>query len=158
MNATNQRLLTVNPNVKAIRDLGPEDRIALPAVKVSPQAIFLQMAAAQECGAKEWSRLDAQTISRAHPDSMTKMLGRTEITCHFSSTPFQNRELATPGVHEVANSYVIQGVELSTPNTIYAAAAFRASNPVAWRATLAALQEATDRINQHPRDAAELSL
>ena len=158
MNATNQRLLTVNPNLRVIRDLGPEDRIALPAVKVSPQAIFLQMAAAQEWGAAEWGRLDAQTISRAHPDSMAQMLGRTEITCHFSSTPFQDRELSLPGVHEVANSYAIQGVELSTPNTIYAAAAFRAANPIAWRATLAAFQEATDWINQHPRDAAELYL
>jgi NitT/TauT family transport system substrate-binding protein len=158
MNATNQRLLTVNPGVKAIRDLTPQDRIALPAVKVSPQAIFLQMAAAKEWGAAEWSRLDAQTVSRAHPDSIAQMLGRTEITCHFSSTPFQDRELAMPGVREVADSYAIQGVELSTPNTIYASAAFRSANPTAWRATLAAFQEATDWIIKNPRDAAELYL
>ena len=158
MNATNQRLLTVNPAVKAIRDLMPQDRIAMPAVKVSPQAIFLQMAAAKEWGAAEWNRLDAQTVSRAHPDSMAQMLGRTEITCHFSSTPFQDRELAMPGVREVANSYAIQGVELSTPNTIYASAAFRTANPIAWRAALAAFQEATDWINKNLRDAAELYL
>ncbi len=158
MNATNQRLLTVNPTAKTIRDLTPQDRIAMPAVKVSPQAIFLQMAAAKEWGAAEWGRLDAQTVSRAHPDSMAQMLGRTEITCHFSSTPFQDRELAMPGVRELANSYAIQGVEISTPNTIYAAAAFRAANPIAWRATLAAFQEATDWINKHPSDAAELYL
>ena len=157
MNATNQRLLTVSP-AKTIKDLTPQDRIAMPAVKVSPQAIFLQMAAAKEWGAAEWSRLDAQTVSRAHPDSMAQMVGRTEITCHFSSTPFQDRELAMPGVHELANSYAIQGVEISTPNTIYAAAAFRAANPIAWRATLAAFQEATDWINKNPRDAAELYL
>ncbi len=158
MNATNQRLLTVNPAVKTIRDLMPQDRIALPAVKVSPQAIFMQMAAAKEWGASEWSRYDAQTISRAHPDSMAQMLGKTEITCHFSSTPFQDRELAMPGVREIANSYAIQGVEVSTPNTIYATAAFRSANPIAWRATLAAFQEATDWINANPRDAAELYL
>jgi len=158
MNATNQRLLTVNPTAKTIRDLTPQDRIAMPAVKVSPQAIFLQMAAAKEWGAAEWGRLDAQTVSRAHPDSMAQMLGRTEITCHFSSTPFQDRELAMPGVRELANSYAIQGVEISTPNTIYAAAVFRAANPIAWRATLAAFQEATDWINKHPSDAAELYL
>ena len=158
MNATNQRLLTVNPAVKSVRDLQPTDRIAMPAVKVSPQAIFLQMAAAKEWGAAEWSRLDAQTISRAHPDSMAAMLGRTEITCHFSSTPFQDRELALPGVREVANSYDIQGVETSTPNTVYATSSFRAENPLAWRATLAAFQEATDWINANPAAAAELYL
>ncbi len=158
MNATNQRLLTVNPAVMSVRDLQPADRIAMPAVKVSPQAIFLQMAAAKEWGAAEWSRLDAQTIGRAHPDSMAAMLGRTEITCHFSSTPFQDRELALPGVREVANSYDIQGVETSTPNTVYATSSFRNDNPLAWRATLAAFQEATDWINANPAAAAELYL
>ncbi len=158
MNATNQRLLTVNPALNAIRDLTPQDRVALPSVKISPQAIFLQMAAVQEWGAADWSRLDAQTVSRAHPDSMAQMLGRTEVNCHFSSTPFQDRELALPGVREMANSYAIQGVELSTPNLVYASASFRAANPVAWRATLAAFQEATDWINKNPRDAAELYL
>ncbi len=40
----------------------------------------------------------------------------------------------------MATSYTIQGVELSTPNTLYAATAF---------------QEATDWNNQHQRDAAK---
>jgi len=158
MNATNQRLLTVNPAVRSLRDLTPADRIAMPAPKVSPQAIFLQMAAAKEWGATEWSRLDAQTIGRAHPDSMASMLGRTEITCHFSTSPFQERELAQPGVQEVANSYAIQGVETSTPNTVYASSSFRTGNPLAWRATLAAFQEATDWINANPDAAADLYL
>ncbi len=138
MNATNQRLLTVNPAVRSVRDLTPADRIAMPA--------------------PEWSRLDAQTIGRAHPDSMASMLGRTEITCHFSTSPFQERELAQPGVREVANSYAIQGVETSTPNTIYASSSFRTANPLAWRATLAAFQEATDWINANPAAAADLYL
>lgn len=158
MNATNQRLLTVNPALKTIRDLTPQDRIAMPAVRVSPQAIFLQMAAAKLFGPSEWARFDAQTITRAHPDSMAQMLSKSEINCHFSSTPFQDRELAMPGVHELANSYDIQGVEVSTPNTIYASSAFRAANPIAWRATLAAFQEATDWIVKNPKDAAELYL
>ena len=158
MNATNQRLLTVKPGVTSVKDLSPQDRIALPAAKVSPQAIYLQMAAAKAWGPGEWARLDAQTISRAHPDSMSQMIGRTEINCHFSTTPFQERELAQAGVTEITNSYAIQGVETSTPNTIYAQSSFRTANPLAWRATLAAFQEATDWINQNPRDAAELYL
>ena len=158
MNATNQRLLTVNPAIRSIRDITPADRIALPAVKVSPQAVFLQMAAVKAWGAGEWSRLDAQTLGRAHPDSMAAMLGRTEVTCHFSTSPFQERELAAPGVREVLNSYEVQGVETSTPNTVYASGSFRAGNPAAWRATLAAFQEATDWINANPAEAAQLYL
>jgi NitT/TauT family transport system substrate-binding protein len=158
MNATNQKLVTVNPKLGAVRDLGPEDRIAMPAVKTSPQAIWLQMAAAQAWGRDQWSRYDAQTVSRAHPDSMAQMLGRTEISCHWSSTPFQERELAMPGVREVANSFAIMGMPSVTPNTIYGNNTFRTESPIAWKATLAAFQEATDFINKEPQQAAELYL
>jgi NitT/TauT family transport system substrate-binding protein len=158
MNATDQKLLTVRTDLKAVKDLAPTDRIALPAVKTSPQAIWLQMAAAQAFGAGEWAKFDAQTVSRAHPDSMAQMLGRTEINCHWTSSPFQERELANPAVHEVASSFRIMDMPSVTPNTIYGNGAFREANPLAWRASLAAFQEATDFINQQPRQAAELYL
>ncbi len=158
MNATNQKLVTVNPKLKTIRDLAPEDRIALPAVKTSPQAVWLQMAAVGTWGKGEWSRYDNQTISRAHPDSMAQMLGRTEITCHWSSTPFQERELAAPGVREIANSFDIMAMPSVTPNTIYGNNQFRSENPLAWRASLSAFQEATDFINASQQQAAELYL
>lgn len=157
MNATNQRLLTVGP-ATSVAEIKPEDRIALPAAKVSPQAIYLQMAAAKAFGPTEWATLDPQTISRAHPDSAAQMIGRTEINCHFSTTPFQERELKSPGVREITNSYAIQGVDTSTPNTIYAQSSFRTQNPLAWQATLAAFDDATNWINQNPSDAAELYL
>jgi NitT/TauT family transport system substrate-binding protein len=158
MNATDQKLLTVRTDLKAVKDLAPTDRIALPAVKTSPQASWLQMAAAQAFGAGEWAKFDAQTVSRAHPDSMAQMLGRTEINCHWTSSPFQERELANPAVHEVASSFRIMDMPSVTPNTIYGNGAFREANPLAWRASLAAFQEATDFINQQPRQAAELYL
>ena len=158
MNATDQKLVTVRPDLRRIEDLLPSDRIALPAVKTSPQAVWLQMAAAQAFGPAEWSRFDAQTISRAHPESMAQMLGRTEINCHWTTSPFQERELASPGVAEVASSFRIMGLPSVTPNTIYGSGSFRESNPIAWRACLAAFQEATDFINKEPRQAAELYL
>ena len=158
INATNQRLLTVNASIASVKDIGPSERIALPAVRTSPQAVYLQMAAAKEWGAKEWARLDAQTISRAHPDSMAQMLARTEVTCHFSTSPFQDRALAQPGVREITSSYAILGVDRSTPTTIYAQSKFRTENPLAYRATLAAFEEATDWINNYPADAAALYL
>jgi len=158
MNATDQKLLTVRPELKSINDLAPTDRIALPAVKTSPQAVWLQMAAVQAFGAANWAKFDAQTVSRAHPDSMAQMLGRTEINCHWTSSPFQERELAAPGVQEVASSFRIMGLPSVTPNTIYGNAQFRESNPLAWQASLAAFQEATDFINKQPRQAAELYL
>ena len=158
MNATNMRLLTSNPAVKTVKDIPPSDRIALPAVKTSAQAVYLQMAAAQAWGPGEWSRLDAQVVPRAHPDSMAAMLSKTEITCHFSTSPFQERELTLPGVREVTNSYSIQGLPMGTPNTVFGTAKFRAENPLTWLAVMAAFQEATDWINENPADAAQLYL
>ncbi len=158
MNATNQKLVTVRADLKSIKDLVPTDRIALPAVKTSPQAIWLQMAASQAYGAAEWAKFDAQTVARAHPDSMAQMLGRTEINCHWTTSPFQERELAAPGVAEVASSFAIMDLPSVTPNTIYGNDKFRTENPLAWRACLAAFQEATDFINQQPRQAADIYL
>ncbi len=43
-------LNTINPNVKTIKDFTEKDRIALPAVRVSIQAVILQMAAEKAFG------------------------------------------------------------------------------------------------------------
>src|SRR5439155_234131 len=56
-----------NPNVKTIRDLTDKDKIALPAVKVSIQAVTLQMAAEKAFGEGQANRLDPLTVSMAHP-------------------------------------------------------------------------------------------
>lgn len=58
-------LNTSNPDVKSIKDFTEKDRIALPAVKVSIQAITLQIAAEKAFGAGQHGKLDAQ-IGRAH--------------------------------------------------------------------------------------------
>ena len=158
MNATDQKLVTVRPDLHRIEDLKPTDRIALPAAKTAPQAIWLQIAAAAAFGATEWGRFDALTLSRAHPDSMAAMIGRTEINCHWTTSPFQERELADPAVHEVASSFRIMGLPSVTPNTIYGSASFREANPIAWKACLAAFQEATDFINKEPHQAVQLYL
>ena len=158
MNATDQKLVTVRPGLKSIADLLPTDRIAMPAAKTSPQAIWLQMAAAKLFGIADYAHYDAQTVTRAHPDSMAQMIGRSEINCHWTTSPFQERELANPAVHEVDSSLRITGLPSVTPNTIYGNAAFREANPLAWRAAIAAFHEATEFIINEPTQAAELYL
>ena len=46
-------LLTRDPKIKTLKDYGEKDRIALPSVKISMQAILLEMAAAKEFGEGE---------------------------------------------------------------------------------------------------------
>jgi NitT/TauT family transport system substrate-binding protein len=158
MNAQPNFLNTRNPAIKAITDFTDKDRIALPAVKVAFQALALQMAAAKQWGAANYAKLDHLTVSMAHPDGMAALLsGGGEITAHYTSAPFQYKELAAPGIHKVVDSYEVMGGPYSF-NVIAATAKFKAANPKTYAAFLAALQDATDQINKDKPKAAEAYL
>jgi NitT/TauT family transport system substrate-binding protein len=81
-------LVSRDPSVKTIADYKPGMKIALPAVKVSNQAIFLQMAAAKFWGPAEFARLDPLTVSMSHPDALIALLSGGEITSYFGAPPF----------------------------------------------------------------------
>ena len=103
-------LNTINPDVKSLKDFTDKDRIALPAVKVSIQAVTLQMAAEKAFGPGQHGKLDSLTVSLSHPDGMSAMLsGRSEITAHFSSAPFQYQQLDDKRVRKVLDSYEVLG-------------------------------------------------
>jgi len=157
-NALPLKLNTNNPAVKAIKDFTDKDRIAVPAVKVAFQALALQMAAAKQWGPANYAKLDHLTVSMAHPDGMAALLsGGGEITAHYTSAPFQYKELAAPGIHKVLDSYEVMGGPYSF-NVIAATAKFKAANPKTYAAFLAALQDATDQINADKPKAAEAYL
>src|SRR5579885_346951 len=52
-----------NPAIKTIADFKDSDRIAVPAVRTSVQALTLQMAAATPWGEKNFEKLDPLTVS-----------------------------------------------------------------------------------------------
>jgi NitT/TauT family transport system substrate-binding protein len=151
-------LNTRNPVVKSIADFAANDRIAVPAVKVSIQAIMLQMAAAKTFGANNFARLDPQTVSMSPPDATIALLsGGSEVTAVFSVPPFQQQQLEKPGIRTVLNSYdVMEGPHSFT--VAWTTAKFRDQNPILYKALLAALQEATDIVNNDKRAAAALWL
>ena len=68
-------LNTINPAVKSVRDFTEKDRIALPVIKSSIQAVILQMHAEKVYGAGKHDTLDRLTVSMAHPDATAAMLG-----------------------------------------------------------------------------------
>ncbi len=88
-------LLTRNPKIKTLKDYTETDRIALPSVKISMQAILLEMAAAKEFGDANYEKLDPLTVSMGHPDAFAALNSGTEVQSHFSSAPFQYRQLKT---------------------------------------------------------------
>jgi NitT/TauT family transport system substrate-binding protein len=151
-------LNTRNPAVKSIRDFGEKDRIALPAVKVSIQAVTLQMAAEKAFGEGQQGRLDPLTVTLSHPDAQTALLsGAGEITAHFSSPPFQYQQLDRPGIRTVLNSYDVLGGP-ATFNLVWTTSRFRGENPKLYEAFVKALDEATAQINANKRAAAEAYL
>jgi NitT/TauT family transport system substrate-binding protein len=149
-------LVTHREGLKSIADIGPQDRIALPAAKVSAQAITLQMEAAKVFGEASFAKLDAQTISRAHPDAATAILSRsTEITCHFAAAPFYQIELAEPANRSILRSYDTFG-GTKTNGVLLMTKAFRDANPKVTRAVYEALDEANTFIGREPRQAADV--
>jgi NitT/TauT family transport system substrate-binding protein len=150
------QLNTRNPNIKSLRDFTEKDKIALPAVKVSMQAIILQMAAAKEFGEGNYTKLDPLTVSMSHPDAMASFLsGAGEINTHFTSPPFMQKELEKPGVTKVLNSVDVLGGPISF-NVVAATGKFHNENPKLYALFMKSLQDATDFINRDKRAAAEI--
>ena len=142
--------------IKSLRDLGPNDRIALPAAKTSIQAITLQMAAAKEFGADQFAKFDAQTVTMSHPDG-NKAFAEGKVAGHFSAPPFQYRQLKDPKVKSLLNSYdVLDGV--ASFNLVWATAKFRRENPKVYKAFLDALKEGVTFIDREREPAADLYL
>ena len=149
-------LVTSRDGIKTIQDFNERDKIALPAVKVSSQALCLQMAAAKEWGQDQYAKLDPYTISRSHPDAAAAVMSKTnEINSHYSVAPYFNYELATPGVHMVLNSYDTLGGP-TTNGVMIMSKKFRDANPKVSRAVYEALNEAEGFINKNAQDAAQI--
>ncbi len=158
LNVSPLMLLVRDPSIKSIRDFKDTHKIAMPAVKVSMQAIMLQMAVAKEFGMEKFNSLDHLTVSMAHPDATAAMLGGpSEITANWSSAPFQYRQLKNPNIRKILNSTDLFTGGLSF-NVIAATSKFRKENPKLYGAFLAALKESTDFINADKKRAAEIYL
>jgi len=149
-------LNTTNPAVRSIRDFGEKDRIAVPALKVSIQAVVLQMAAARVFGDAAYARLDPLTIALKHPDAVVALLsGSGAISAHTASPPYVAQELANPKVRTVLNSFELLGGP-HTFNVLSSTQGFADANPRTFAVVYAALGEAVEWIRGNRRAAAEL--
>jgi NitT/TauT family transport system substrate-binding protein len=156
LNAMPLYLVTTNPNIKTIKDYTEKDKIALPGVKTSIQAVTLQIAAEKVFGKGQQDKLDSFTVSMSHPDALASMLGgKSEINSHFGSAPFQEIELADPRVHKVLDSYDVLGGP-HTFNVVWANSKFASGNPKIMKAFLDALEESMTRIKSDPAKAAAI--
>ena len=151
-------LNTRNPNVKSPRDFSDKDKIVVPSIKVSTQAIMLQMLAAKEFGDANYARFDPWTVALSHPDGLLAITNNTAgVNAHFTSSPFHEQEIKVPGVRLLTTNYDILGGP-ATAVVIGASSKYRDANPKSYKAFFDALKEAIETINKDKRAAAKIYL
>ena len=150
-------LITRNPAIKTLRDYTPQDKIALPTVRISTQAILLQIACEEVFGPRQGAKLDTNTVQLGHPDATGAMLDpHGEITSHFSAPPFVFEELRrVPGAHVVTDSQQIMGTPL-TVAVMFTTTRFADTNPKLVQAVKEASADALDYLQAHTADAVAL--
>jgi NitT/TauT family transport system substrate-binding protein len=150
------RMLTRNPNVKSIKDFGPDDRIAVPTIRASMQAMMMGIALEQAFGPGQHGRLDSNQVQLGHPEALTALLNpQHEINSHFSIPPYQDIEMKSPLVHSVLVSTDVLG-GAATISNCWASQKFVDANPIKIKAFIAAVDEASEMIAKDPKAAAEI--
>jgi NitT/TauT family transport system substrate-binding protein len=149
-------LVSRDPHIKTLKDIAGTDKIAVPTVKVSTQAILLQIAAAQMFGADQWGKFDPHTVQLGHPDAFIAMKNQThEVKSHFAAPPFDYYELTqVQGAHVVTTSTEIMGSPLSQ-GQFFTTTKFADANPKAIQAVRAAAEEAKAFIENNTVQAIE---
>ena len=148
-------LYTINPNVKTIADFTEKDRIAVPSVRISFNAMMLEMAAE-----KLWNdphRLDHLTVGLGHADAVAALsagYGSATVTAHIAVQPFTDRGLKLPGAHVVADSREVFGGPL-TQVSLLATKQTRDKNPTLFKAVGNALETSIKMCNAD-KDAAAM--
>ena len=144
--------------IKTLDDVGGTDKMAVTAVKVSIPAIVMQMYARAKYGPAETTRFDKYTVSMTHPDAVVALLSRRlEVSLHFTSPPFHQRELKDPGIHNVMNTNDVMGGS-TTFTMLYTTQRFHDENPKTYAAVMAALRDAIAFIKADPKGATKIFL
>ena len=152
-------LVSREDRIQSIEDFRPSDKIALPTVKISTQAILLQIACVEKWGKDAAFRLDANTVQLGHPDGLAAMLNANgEIGSHFTAPPFHFEALKrVPGAHVVTDSTRIMGEPLSQA-CFFTTTKFAEANPQIVQAVKAATHDAVTMIRDDTRNAVKTYL
>lgn len=143
-----------DPAIKSIADFTANDKIAMPAIKVSNHALVLEMAAEKLYGPGNYAKLDPQTVALAQPDAAAQLMTpHGSITAHFASPPYTVFELRGSGVHPILNSRDVMGDTSLT--VLWTTQKFADSNPKVVQAVNNAIVEALDTINADKSAAAD---
>lgn len=148
-------LNTRNPNIKSLADFTEKDRIAIPSLKVSTQALLLAMAAEKQWGPGNHTKIDHFIVALPHPESLAAVISPShEINTHFATSPFHEAEMKA-GLRTVTTAYDIIGGSMSGL-TFTSNEKFRKENPKVFEAVSKAFDESFDWIAFDKRRTAKL--
>lgn len=151
-------LNTNNPKVQTITDFTDQDRIALPAAKISLQSLVLQMATAKALGIANYDKFDKIQITAKHPDALIALVsGKSEFTAHFTMEPFNYHEHQYPGIRTILNGFDVLGGR-GTYQVLATSEKFYTQNPELVKVVFAALQEVVAWIDANKEEAAKIYL
>ncbi len=155
VSGTESILVTKDPTVRSLADFKPENRISVTSLRVSNQAIYLQMALDKEFG--EPNRFDPMMVQLGFTDAVQAMVTPNgAIDTMFAGPPYYQQLLDMEGMHPVLSTLDVAG-----PTTNLMAVArtqWHDDNPQDVGVFLEALEEAQQIINDDPTRAAELYL
>lgn len=151
ISAQPHRLMTNDPDIKTLKDIGESDQIAMVNIG-SIQHILLAMAAKEQLG--DAHALDNNITAMAHPDGMTALLSKS-VKCQLTTSPYVFKEAEEEGISEVN---AIESVWPEGNSFIVACASedLYSNNPELYKAVNAAIAEAIDFINNNAEEAAEI--
>ena len=90
-----------------------------------------------------------------HPDAVTALLSpRSPISAYFAVSPFREKVLKQPGMHKVIDLYEVLGGP-GTFSAVWAAESFVKNKAAVYKAFIAALDEANQRIQKDKASAVD---
>jgi NitT/TauT family transport system substrate-binding protein len=141
-------LVTDQSDINTIRDFSDTDRIAILSPG-STQHILLCIASNQVFG--DPNKFDNQIVSLSHPDAMDALIANTEITAHFATPPYLDKELEQ-GMKIITTGEEIMGQPF-TFITGVALESFYDGNPEEYDAIISSLNTAIEYINNNMDEA-----
>lgn len=146
-------LITTDPRIQAIKDLGPSDKIAVPAPG-SIQGLYLRMLADRTHGNAAY--LDSTMASMTSIDALKALAAPdTGVRTYVGSIPFNLSAMALPGARELATSYTTLG-DQHTLVLLFVTEKFKVENPKTYAALAGAIDDAMAFIKSNPKETAEI--
>lgn len=150
-------LMTADPNIKSLDDIGPNDRIAVTVPITGTEAVILRLAAAKKWGEDNFQRLDGNMVGLPADDAMGLVIsGKAEVKSHMIIPPWSEIEKRA-GARVVMNSDEVFGTML-TAVLPYTTERFRRDNPKLFQVVRDSYKEAIQFVRDNKREAAEIYL